>query len=486
MSRRPVSRGAKVLALTGTGVFMAALDVSIVNVAFTDIVDDFGTDSRRLLTWIFSGYNIAYAAGLLTAGRLADSFGRKRAFLTGLAVFAVGSLLCALSPTPGVLVAARVVQALGGSMLTPASLALVLPEFPVEKRSAAIGLWGAIGGIAAASGPSLGGWLVEQFGWHSVFLINLPVSALAIVIGLRLLRESRDPSASRRPDVVGAALAMSGVALLVLVIVQSDVWGWTSTTSLAVLVASMVLSAAFVVRCQRVEDPILDLRLLALPFVQAASAAGLLFSMGFFAMFFTNVQWLQNVWGYSATSSGLAMTPGPLTAALVAAPAGRLAQQVGHGRVITVGAVLLGGGIAVLNLAIEPTASYWTLYFPVMVVTGAGVGLCISTLSSAATAYLPVQRFAMGSALNMTFRQVGAALGLAVVGSLLTASLRSDDPLSGFHHAWWFITASVWLAGIVMIALFRPPTAEQLAAATDEVHTPVPTGQDTPVPPSPQ
>ena len=150
------SRGAKVLALTSIGVMLVSLDISIVNVAFGSIAQDFGPESRRTLTWVFSAYNIAYAAGLLTAGRLADAFGRKRAFLTGLSIFMLGSILCAFSPTALVLVAARVVQAIGGAILTPASLALVLPEFPVEKRSSAIGIWGAVGAVSAASGPTVG------------------------------------------------------------------------------------------------------------------------------------------------------------------------------------------------------------------------------------------------------------------------------------------------------------------------------------------
>ena len=166
------SRGAKVLALTSIGVMLVSLDISIVNVAFGSFVAEW-PESRRTLTWIFSAYNIAYAAGLLTAGRLADAFGRKRAFLSGLMIFMLGSILCAISPTAIFMVIARVIQAVGGAILTPASLALVLPEFAVEKRSAAIGIWGAVGGISAASGPMIGGFLVDTFGGALFFGIHL-------------------------------------------------------------------------------------------------------------------------------------------------------------------------------------------------------------------------------------------------------------------------------------------------------------------------
>lgn len=459
------SRGAKVLALTSIGVMLVSLDISIVNVAFGSFVKQW-PESRRTLTWVFSAYNIAYAAGLLTAGRLADAFGRKRAFLSGLTIFMIGSLLCALAPSALLLVCARIIQALGGAILTPASLALVLPEFPVERRSAAIGIWGAVGGVAAASGPTLGGYLVDSFGWHSVFLVNVPLCLLALVIGARLLHESRDETAPRTVDYLGALLAVGGVALLTLVIVQSDEWGWVSTRSLVVFAISAVLLSTFLVRCNSVAHPVLDLRLFKLPFVTAAALSGFVFTMGFFSLIFVNVQWLQVVWGYSPSMSGLAGSPGPIAAAIVAAPAGRLAQRVGHGRVVAVGALVLSSGVLFLNSWITPTPHYWDLYFLTMIYIGIGVGLCIATITSSATAYLPQPKFAMGSALNNTARQIGAALGVALVSSMLVAASRSDDPISGFHHAWIFISLAVAITGVTMLTLFRKPTIEQLAAAT--------------------
>ncbi len=459
------SRGTKVLALTSIGVMLVSLDISIVNVAFGSFVEQW-PESRRTLTWVFSAYNISYAAGLLTAGRLADAFGRKRAFLSGLTIFMIGSLLCALAPSALLLVCARIVQALGGAILTPASLALVLPEFPVERRSAAIGIWGAVGGVAAASGPTLGGYLVDNFGWHSVFLINVPLCLVALTIGARLLHESRDETAPRTVDYLGALLAVSGVALLTLVIVQSDEWGWVSTRSLVVFTISAVLLSTFLVRCNSVAHPVLDLRLFKLPFVTAAALSGFVFTMGFFSMIFVNVQWLQLVWGYSPSLSGLAGSPGPIAAAIVAAPAGRLAQRVGHGRVVAVGALVLSSGTLFLNSWITPTPRYWDLYFPTMIYTGIGVGLCIATITSSATAYLPQPKFAMGSALNNTARQIGAALGIALVSSMLVAASKTNDPINGFHHAWVFISVAVAITGVTMLALFRKPTIEQLAAAT--------------------
>lgn len=456
-------RSSKVLALTSIGVYLVSLDVTVVNVGFGSLVADFGADRANLLAWVLSGYNIAFAAGLLTAGRLADTYGRKRIFLLGMIVFAIGSALCGVSPTAEFLVAARVVQAIGGALILPASVALLLPEFPVEKRSVAIGINGAVGGIAAASGPAIGGLVVEHLGWHWLFFLNLPLCALAVWLGRRLLVETKADTA-QRPDVLGAGLAMSSVALLTLAIIQGEEWGWSSARTLGAAAVAVVLGVVFVARCRVQTDPVLDLALFRLRFFTAANIAALLFSMGFFAMFFTNVQWLQGVWRYSVISSGMAMVPGPLMAAVFAAPAGRWAQQYGHAKVVVPGTLLLGGGVAVMNLLIEPEAAYWSLYFPVMVVTGIGVGLSISTLGSANSAYLPQHRFAMGSAVNSTARQVGAGLGIAIV-TAIRAAAPADDPTVGFHRAWWFISVTVVLAGAAMALLFRRPTADQLAAS---------------------
>lgn len=452
------------LALTAVGVTLVSLDISIVNVAFGAIAKDF-PESRRTLTWVFSAYNIAYAAGLLTAGRLADAFGRKRAFLTGLSIFMVGSLLCAFAPSALMLVLARAVQAIGGAILTPSSLALVLPEFPVEKRSAAIGIWGAVGAVAAASGPTIGGFLVDTFSWHAVFLVNIPLCILALSVGAKLLRESRDESAPRTVDYFGAILAVFGVGLLTLMIVQSDEWGWVTQRALSVLAVALVFLVAFVMRCRVAAHPVLDLKLLKLPFVSAAAISGFGFTMGFFSLIFVNTQWLQTVWNYSPSRSGLAGIPGPVMAAIVAAPAGRLAQRVGHGKVVAAGAVILCSGNLFLSYWITNEPNYLTHYFPVMVYTGIGVGLCISTISSSATAFLPQTKFAMGSALNNTARQIGAALGVALVSSILVSAFARNEYLDGFHVAWRLTSFVILLSGSAMLLLYRRPTDDQLAMA---------------------
>lgn len=439
------------------------------------IDEDLGGGS--LLTWVFSAYAIAYAAALLTAGRFADVFGRKRSFIRGVLWFSFGSLLCGIAPTAWFLVLARVVQAFGGAQLSPASLALVLPEFPVEKRTQAIAIWGATGGLAAALGPSIGGILVDTLGWRSLFFLNIPFTLITVIIGQKLLKESRDPNAQRKVDYVSAALGFSGVALVVLGISQSEVWGWADRRTIGAIVVGVVLCTLFALRCHRAESPILDLKLFRLPFVVAANVAGVLFSMGFIGMWLLNTFWLQAVWGYSVALSGLATMPGPASAAFVAPFAGRYADKFGHSRVLFVGACLLGFGTFGMNATIPDTPEYVTHYLPWMIMTGIGVGLSISTLSSSATAFLKPTQFAMGSALNNTFRQVGTALGaalsLAIAAPALTridvARTAGENVLevskAEIHGAWAMNGAIYLLAGFAMLAIFRRPTDAQMADA---------------------
>ena len=474
-----MTRATKVLSLTAIATFLVSLDTSIVVVAQRRIQEDL--HHPTILTWVFSGYNIAYAAGLLTAGRFADVNGRKRSFLRGLALFSIGSILCGLAPSAILLVAARLVQAIGGAMLTPASLALVLPEFPAEKRTVAIGVWGAVGGLAAALGPSLGGILVDALNWRWLFFINVPFCIFTLIVGNKILHESKDLTATKNVDMVGTALGFPGVALVTLAIVQSSDWGWLDNRTLGSLFLGFLLLALFVQRCNTVVNPLLDLSLLKLPFVVAANVSGLFFSIGFLGMWLLNTQWIQAIWGYSPAKSGFATAAGPITAAILAAPMGRVAVRWGHARVLMVGAALLSFGTFMLSVRLSPTPNYLGDYFPWMILTGAGVGCSMSTLSSSASAFLPPSRFAMGSALNTTSRQIGSALGAALAASLAAPAMRNfmagmsktpielptKESLSSYYNAWRIMAAIYLFAGIIMIVLYRKPTVEQMAAANE-------------------
>ena len=489
-----MSRAYRVLSLTAIATFLVSLDLSIVVVARGEIEDTFGHDQANVLAWVFSAYSIAYAAGLLTAGRFADVFGRKRAFLRGLTIFSIGSVLCGFAPTAWMLVLARVIQAIGGAQLTPASIALVLPEFPVEKRTQAIAIWGSVGGLAAAIGPSAGGVLVDWWGWRSLFFINVPFCIFTVLMGRKILRESKDENAQRKVDYPSVLFGFTGVALVVLAISQSEEWGFVDIRSGVAFIIGLMLIGGFIRRCQTVDSPLLDLSLFKLPFVVASNLSGVLFSVGFIGMWLLNTTWLQEVWDYSVVRSGLATFPGPAMAAFVAPFAGKYATKLGHARVLFVGAVMLSFGTFMLSIFMTTEPNYVAHYLPWMVVTGIGVGLSISTLSSSATAFLPPSEFAMGSALNTTTRQIGTALGSAIALTVAAPAFKqvyelgirakdaatSGSPLvwaeetakldlSAYHTA-WIINGVVYLAaGILMIVIYRKPTDAQMISAGAKV-----------------
>ncbi len=457
-----MERGWKVLATTSLGSFMVFVDTSILNVAFRAMVKDFGPEQQQRLTWTFSAYSIAFASALLTAGRAGDRLGRKRVYLAGVALFAVASAGCAMASSVNILIAFRVLQAFGGALVVPAALALVLPEFPPEKRSTAIGISGAIGGLSAAVGPVLGGFLVDTFGWRSAFTINLPVSVVALVAGSRILKESKDNSAVTFPDPLGGVLAMVGFGLLTASIVEGDRWGWGSTRVVGAIVLGIATLAWLVQRCRTQPVPVVDLSLFSYRFFTAANLSAFLFSMGFFGMFITNVTFLQAVWGYTPLRSGLGSSPGPIMAAVFAGPAGAWAARYGHKRIIVPGVTIYALGIALVLLSADSKPAYFTTFFPAYLITGAGVGLVIATLGSAANAFLPPNRFGMGSAVNSTGRQIGAALGIAAVTALRAGN---DTSLAGYRRAWIFILVVSLFAGLAMQLLFVRPTEAQVEAS---------------------
>ncbi len=450
-----MTRGTKALVVTSIGVSMSALDTTIVNVARDTIGRSFNA-SESAVSWVLSGYSIVFAAVLLTAGRIADRYGRKKIYTVGLLAFITASGLCALAPTLPILIAARALQAVGGALLSPAALALVLPEFPLENRSAAIAVWGAIGSIGAGAGPVLGSLLLRAFGWRSAFFINLPVGLVAFVLGRKLLHESKDEAATGIPDPVSIVAGVGSVGILALAITKGNEWGYLSPRSTVCFIAAAALLPLFVWRCRTAKLPVLDLRL----FKQRAFAVGnvsvLFFGLPFYGQLVGNITFLQRTWHYSVLGSGLASVPPPVIAFLTSRAAGRWCDRIGHRLVAIPGAVILALSLF-LHAAFDPvTPAYWRTYGPFSLLTGFGLGILISTLQSSACKYLPRDRFAMGSAFFTTIRQLGSALAIAITVALLTR------PALGVMHnartAWVVQGASSLMVGVLMVTLYRPPS----------------------------
>ena len=446
------------------GVFMSSLDLFIVNIAFPSISRAYGHTSLSSLSWIVSGYSIVFAALLVPAGRWADAFGRKRAFLYGLVVFVVASIACALAPSVGWLIAARVLQAAGGALMLPTSLGLILPEFEPLERHKAIGVWAATGGVAAAAGPPLGGLLV-QADWRLVFLVNVPVGIAAVLAGARVLVERREANALR-PDLLGAVGFGAAIGALVGAIVNGQDWGWGSPRVLALFAGAALALAAIWRRSERHPSPLIDPAILRVRSFSLAVTASILFFAGFAAMLLTGVLFLTSVWHESVLSAGLMLFPGPAMAATFSIPSARLGARFGYRAPGVAGAIIFTLASLWWITRTHAAPAYWTEYLPGMALSGAGVGLIIPTLTGAGTSSLAPDRFATGAAVLTMGRQVGSALGIAVLVAVLGTGAST---VAGFHSAWLICTVGGMSAGLTLAALGRPARALTPSAELTEV-----------------
>ncbi len=456
----------KVLAVVSVAVFMVSLDLFIVNIAFPQIERDLGGADVATLSWVLNAYAIVFAALMVPAGRLADRAGRRRVFLGGLVLFVLGSALCGAAGSVGLLIAARVVQATGAACLLPTSLALLLPEFRPADRAAAIGIWAAVGGVAAAFGPPIGGLLV-QASWRLVFYVNLPVGIAALVAARSLLRESRDAS-QERPDLPGAVLLTMSVGLLALGLVRAPAWGWADGRTLGSLLLATIGLAAFWARCRSHPSPIVDPSLLAVRSFAMANVAAIVFSASFAAMLLCSVLFLTGVWHESILTAGFWIAPGPMMAALVAPPAGRMAGRFGQQRLAGVGIALFAVGCAwwlCLVGPAHPTPDYAGEFLPGLLITGAGVGLTLPSLASAAASSLPPARFATGSAVFTMSRQIGFVLGVAILIAVL-GTAQAGDPLARFRHGWLFMVIAAAVGSVFAFAIGQVAQPTEVAAVS--------------------
>lgn len=454
---RPVRPGL-VLFSTGLATFAVFLDTTIGFVSFPAISRTFSAAGAETVSWVLNAYTLVFAALLVPAGRLADRLGRKRMFLIGVVTFTIGSMLCGLSPTVGALIAAEMVEAAGAAILVPASLALVLQTFPREKVPFAVAIWGAIGAVAGAAGPTLGSLVVDGLGWRWAFFINLPVGVVSFVLASKVLPEGRDATRGRLPDPVGVLLLSGGVAAITFGIVKTSSWGWSDTATLTWLCAGATGVLAFVVRSRRVANPVVQLELFRLNGFRWANAAIVVFAVGFNAMFLGNVLFLTEVWGYSILRAGLAVSLGPLVVAATAPFLGRLAGRIGQRRLLLPGGLVWASGGLWLLARADVSPNWAAIYLPATLMTGLGVALCLPQLSSAAVQALPPDQLGTGSAVGQALRNLGATIGVALVIAF-TADATQATALDAFHRVWWLLAASGLVVTLCSTRLRRHPHA---------------------------
>jgi EmrB/QacA subfamily drug resistance transporter len=453
--QRAASNGV-ILATLSLAAFMASLDLFIVNVAFADIGRDFHSASLSDLSWVLNGYAVLYAALLVPLGRLADRYGRLKGFLGGLALFTAASAACAAAPNLWSLIAFRGLQAVGAAALTPASLGLLLGATPADQRVRAVRIWAAIGAFAAAAGPVLGGLLV-QASWRWVFIVNVPVGVLALLAAHRYVPDSRDPSVSRLPDLLGALLVAIGIGALSLALVKGTSWGWSSPRIAGLLVVAALSLGGFWARSERHPLPVVEPALLRVRTFAWSNVTALLFSLAFGAGLLAAVLWLQDVWGWSALKTGLAIAPGPLMVPIFAAVAQRLAARAGPGLLAFVGSLLFAAGTALIALGVSRHPSYAAGFLPGWLIGGVGVGFALPTIISAATADLPPSRSATGSAVVTMARQIGLVLGVSVLIAVLGTPHGYPAIHAGFRDAWWVIAAVSVLGAITGLGMTPRP-----------------------------
>jgi EmrB/QacA subfamily drug resistance transporter len=463
-----------VLLVSSFGAFLAFLDATVVNIAFPDMRASFPDATISGLSWVLNAYNIVFAAFLIVFGRFADLLGRRRVFAAGIVVFTVASLGCAAAPTLDLLVAARVVQALGAAMLVPASLAIVVEAFDGGHRAHAVGLWGAAGAVAAGLGPPVGGALVEIGGWRLAFLVNLPFGVAAALLARRSLVESRSPGRRRMPDLRGSLLIAVSLSLLTLGIVQGSDWGWSSLRVLGAFAGAAVAGAGFVASSRAHPQPLLDPVLLRIRPFTVANAVTVLAGMGFYAYMLTNILWLQYVWGYSILVAGLALVPGALVAAVVAAALGPVAQQHGFRRVVVPGAVVWSAAYLWYALVVGVEPAFWAQWLPGQVLSGIGVGATLPVLGSAALAAVPGGRYATASAVLSSTRQLGGVLGIAVLVVIIGTPTASNA--AAVLEDGWLLSAlcfAIAAVGVLFLSGFGAvPQSEELALRAGAVQVP--------------
>jgi EmrB/QacA subfamily drug resistance transporter len=454
------------LAVVCAATAMLMLDIAVVNTALSDIAGALHTGLHGL-QWIVDAYTLALASVVLTAGSLADRFGRRRLFTAGLSLFTVASLLCAVATDITFLNSARVVQGIGAAIMFAVSLALLANAFPdIKERMSALAAYGATIGASFAVGPAVGGALTSGFGWRAIFLINIPLGIVCLWITRAYVTESKDAMA-RRVDLGGLLTLTGGLFLLILALLRGNEEGWGSTQIVAELSGAAALLIAFLAIESRVKEPMLPLGLFRNGRFTGAQVGAFAISASFFAVFFYITLYLQQILGLSAIEAGLVYLPGTVIMFFVSGATASLGERVSGRVMVSVGLALVAVGMALMTLA--QVDSSWTIGLPGSIVAMIGTGLFNPSISGFALGSAPAHQSGLAAGVNDTFRQAGIAVGVAALGALIPtgASLGAADPeafVGGLHDALWVCVALAGAGAVACWALLRTPAGAPAAA----------------------
>ena len=435
--------------------FMAAIEVTIISLALEDIRSTFPRTTGSQLSWIFNAYTLVAAAFLLPAGWIGDRFGRRATFVAGVALFTLGSLASGLSWSIESLLAARVLQGVGGALQAPSGLALVLTAFPPEKRQLSLGIWGASSGLAAALGPTLGAVLIDLTDWRMLFLINAPIGLVVVIMATRQLVPSPANPSLAGVDLIGVPLASIGIGALLLGILEGEQWGWGSSRTWACFSFAAALVLFFMGRSRRHRQPLFDLQLFRLRSFSVGIVGQTAFIAAFYAWLVPLPTYLRSVWGWSVLKAGFAIAPGPVIAMAAAIGAGRLADRVGTRIPMIVGGLCGTVGVLLQISLVDTLPHYWLGIFTPTVLVGIAAGVSIAGSIGAVMVDVPSQQYAMAGSARQTCVQLAVATGIALAFAIVGTP---DQPIAFLRsiRITWLLVAGLYALAAVLFALVYP------------------------------
>lgn len=458
-----VARSRKqVFAVCAMAFYVIMFDLAAVNVAFPDILTDFEV-TRADGSWIVTLYNILFGSLLVVAGKTADRVGRRRIFQIGIACFGLGAAVAAFAPNLGVLLVGRAIQGIGAALLSPAAIGLLVAAFPSRQRTRIMALWGAVGALGVSSGPSLGAAAIQVTNWRAVFWIPLAICVVLLIASKTVLSESPIDESKERTDYVGAAVITAGLAVLVLGVSRSGVWGWVNPATIASIVVGLVATAIFVARQRHLSSqarrspqvrrsllisPILDLSLFRSRSFSVAGFSGFIFFGGYAAYNLNNVLFLRQAWSYSVLEAGLIAVIGPVTVAMLSPSAGRAAMRVGFRLPSIFGALVTAAGTTALAVSFDETRRPG-LFMAFVIVVAMGIASFMPTNAGASVAELPAERLSVGGAVSQSLRQVGAAFGVALLVAVVGTPETASELVVAHSNGYWLVTVVMVLAAIL-------------------------------------
>ncbi|MCP4959806.1 MAG: DHA2 family efflux MFS transporter permease subunit [Actinomycetia bacterium] len=447
--------GRVALAIAATAMLLSAFVGTATNIAVPVLEDEFPGVGLTHISWVITAFAVTQVTFMLLGGRLADRIGRRRIFITGMAIFAIGAALSAAAPGIDLVIAARIVQAIGVALMLPSSLAAVLPLYPKERHGAVVSLWSAMGVLGAAAAPTVAAGLLEVSGWRFVFAIVVPIAIVGMALAKRFMAD--DTVAVRPPPIdllgtVTGTLAIGGVAF---VVVQGRAWGWFDARIVTVFVVAVVGGTVFVASSLRHDEPLLDFDLLKIPSFRSVTVASALLSTSTSATWFLYPLFLSDVWDYSNLQIGLAMTPGPLVLVLLAPMAGRLVDKHGYRELLIFGGALASIGTAWMAWRLRPDEIYIRAFFPGTISIGVGMAFMLGPANAAALHDVPEEQLGAANAAFNTARSACSAFGVAITTAIIGNAVVGDR-IQQFRIGWWSMAAVMSISPVLLWQFYRP------------------------------